>query len=207
MQFVDLIGIEKEFWLLDLQGQLREPKTYGFPFDEFGFLVELRTKPHITEQLLIEDFNNQLEKLQSKALLLDCVLSDEPRRLIDKLFIKDLSVRYQYSKLKDLTANVYAGTKKSHATGIDGDYGTAGVHVHFSRHIKTRNDYVRIQLPIFEIVTQMDIAFAEIIQKAERNFGEFEIKPYGFEYRSLPANAPIEEIIKKTFEILQNVKK
>lgn len=197
----DKVGIEKEFWLLDLQRQLKEPKTYGFPFDEFGFLVELRTEPYTWEQILIEDFNMQLKKLQTKASRLDFVLSDEPRRLIDKLFVKALSIRYQYSKLKDLTANIYSGTKKSHATGIDGEFGTAGLHVHFSRF----DDEKRVQLPIVEIVKEMDRFFYPCIVNASRNRGEYEIKFYGFEYRSLPANISISTVVKKAFEILRNI--
>lgn len=200
---IDRIGIEKEFWLLNNIGQIQEPAIFNFPYDEYGFLVELRTNPCIDMASLLADFDYRLRLLELKAKMLAFRLSDEARMPIPKYFIEYLSPKYRYGSLKDLTANVNDGTVNSHATGIFGDYLTAGIHVHFSRHDELGR---RVQLPIFEIVKKMDLNFRGIILKSNRILGEYELKPYGFEYRSLPANAPLEKVVRKSFKILESCK-
>jgi len=77
------------------------------------------------------------------------------------------------------------------------------MHVHFSsRDPKTGNV---INLPIEDIVYLMDNYFMDEIQESGRNIGEWEPKTHGFEYRSLPCNADVYEVLKKGFEILRNV--
>lgn len=76
----------------------------------------------------------------------------------------------------------------------------------------------RLNRPAIEyIVAQMDEAFFErFAPKPEertkyRHPGFFELKPYGFEYRSLPANpetmAALPEITKKAFDLLNHINK
>lgn len=198
---VNKIGIEKEFWLIDVNGNLIEPNTFKLPHDEFGFLVELRTLPHRHFTALDINFNIELHQIRG-LIPDDYSLLDEPRRHVDSETRTYYATVYQWWKLKDTTANIHSGVMQSHATGIDGDYGTAGLHIHFSRYA----DDKRYQLPIVEIVKKMDTKFDKYIRRAKRFSGEFEIKPYGFEYRSLPANAPIDEVVPYAFFILNKVK-
>jgi hypothetical protein len=80
---------------------------------------------------------------------------------------------------------------------------TAGIHVHFSNRDSITGSV--IELPIEKIVRKMDEEFESIIKDTNRNLGEWEPKAHGFEYRSLPANADVYKILKKSFEILRNV--
>ena len=199
--FIDKIGIEKEFWLLNVD-TIQEPALFNFPYDEYGFLVELRTKACTNPKSLLRSFNRQLRLLNVKAKMLAFRLSDKPNMFSPPYLISYLSSKYNYGSLEDLTANIHVGIKCSHATGISSDYLTAGLHVHFSRHDKFGK---RIQLPIYDIVKRLDWAFKSDIMKADRILGEYEIKPHGFEYRSLPANTPIEKVIEKAFKILESL--
>lgn len=199
---VDKIGIEREFFLLK-NGVMVEPALYGFPFDEFGFLVEIRTQPHdnLTE-LLTEYQELHMEMLElAKKQGLELVLVHKMK--VNKVFIDYLSKKYSYTKLLDTTANIYPNTASSHATGLDGGYGTAGLHIHFSRYTE---DGRRVQLPFVEIVKEFDERFAKIINMAGRNEGEFEIKFHGFEYRSLPADITLAIPIQFAFKMLQKYK-
>lgn len=198
---VDKIGVEKEFWLLNENGNLVEPKSFDLPYDEFGFLVELRTQPHRYLRSLDIEYNILLHHLR-KQIPENYSLSDVPRMCLQRDVLTTYRESYHWEILKDTTANIRAGTIKSHATGIDGNYGTAGLHIHFSRYWGEE----RFQLPITEIVSKMDDKFEKYINKANRITGEYEIKPYGFEYRSLPANAPLEEVVGYAFFILHKVK-
>lgn len=197
---INKIGIEKEFWLLNNIDVIQEPALFNFPYDEYGFLVELRTEACTNPKALLRSFNKHLRFLNVKAKMLAFRLSDKPNMLSPPYLIPYLSAKYSYGSLEDLTANIHVGIKCSHATGISSDYLTAGLHVHFSRH---DNFGKRIQLPIYDIVKKMDWNFKSVIMKADRILGEYEVKPHGFEYRSLPSNTDIKKVIKIAFRILK----
>jgi hypothetical protein len=195
---IDRIGIEREFFLLK-NGVIVEPALYGFPHDEFGFLVELRTRPHTNAKDLLKEYEELHSALLVYAEKLRLDLVAVHKMLLDKTFVDYLSKKYSYNSLLDTTANIYPNTSKSHATGIDEGYGTAGLHIHFSRHNEGGK---RVQLPFVEIIKAFDERFKNIITLAGRNLGEFEIKQHGFEYRSLPADITLSIPIEFAFKIL-----
>ena len=197
---LDRIGYEVEFWLLDKKAQIVMPNDYGFPIDEFGFLVEIRTHAHRNCESLLDELNRLTlaHKAQAKSLGLRLVL--QPRRFMGKSLINCLSIKYHWDTLPDLTANIYSTVSRSHATGIDSEYGTAGVHIHFSRHNRKGH---RVQLPLKRIVMGMDARFNEKIAYSGRVHGEYEIKPYGFEYRSLPSTVNPKVIVPFVFFLME----
>ena len=202
MTCIDKIGIEKEFWLLDDNGVIQEPAIYGFPYDEFGFLIELRTAPHTNIEDILADFNQRFRVLEVRAMMYGFVLSDKPSMPKQKGLVEYLVPKYHHDELPDLTANINTGVISSHATGVFEGYLTAGMHIHFSRHNESGR---RVQLPIEIIVRKMDWNFRSIIMKANRILGEYEIKHHGFEYRSLPATAPLEKVVEEALKILDEV--
>lgn len=198
----DEIGVEIEYFLCNEKGRIVEPAIYGFPFDEFGFLVEIRTSPHIHPKLLMRELVKLIKAHEAQAESLGLELRLVHRMRLSPAFVAYLRKKYAYDRLKDLTANIYNGIQKTHATGLDGKWGTAGTHVHFSRKTK---DGCRVQLPIKEIVLAYDARYNHEIAKAERVFGEYEIKPYGFEYRSLPATVSIYSVVSFGFMLLKHM--
>lgn len=199
---LDRIGLEREFWLTK-DDKIVMPEEYGFPIDEFGFLVEIRTHPHSSPRGLLQELEDLTRAHTEQALSLGLRLTLQHRRFLGKKLINCLSKKYHWDTLPDLTANIYSGVCKSHATGINGEYGTAGVHVHFSRHDKHGN---RVQLPIKSIVQCMDWKFDYVIHKCKRLHGEYEVKPHGFEYRSLPTIADQRKVVSVAFSTLKNPK-
>jgi hypothetical protein len=202
MEFVDEIGLEQEVWLLDKNGKIMEPAIFSFPHDDFGFLIELRTRPYTKPKPVLEDLQKLWDGFSNLAHWFDLELVCRDSMPIDKPLIDYLRVKYNYFNLHDLTENVETGTYKTHATGIseDAEKLTAGLHVHFSR--KTP-DGRRVQLPIYQIVQCMDGVFAKEIQDAGRIPGEYEVKSYGFEFRSLPATVNPEKVVKNAFNFLE----
>jgi len=197
---IDEIGIEHEVWLLDEKGKIVEPAIYSFPHDDYGFLIEIRTLPHMDPESVYSDWKKLYDsfKYQAKKFNLRIVIKNEMPTDYDLLHF--LKLKYNYTNLPDLTENIHTGTVLTHATGIFGSRLTAGTHVHFSRK---RYDGRRVQLPIREIVKKMDEHFSKYISNSNRIFGEYEIKSYGFEYRSLPAEVPLKHVIKYAFKILE----
>jgi len=200
MKFVDEVGLELEVWLLD-NGKIIEPAIYSFPHDDFGFLVELRTRPHTTPFIILDDLDKLWRGFEGLAHQFGFQLFIINSIPIDKQLIDYLRIKYNYANLKDLTENLETGTFKTHATGISDDAKvlTAGLHVHFSRKDELGR---RVQLPIQTIVRCMDTAFANEISEAGRIPGEYEIKPYGFEYRSLPATVDTKKVVENAFKFL-----
>jgi len=201
MVYIDELGLEQEVWLLDKNGKIVEPAIFSFPHDDFGFLIELRTRPHTTIEPILDDlvrlstgFGYLADEFGLKIVCKDSMP-------IDKTLIDYLRVKYNYFNLRDTTENVETGTYKTHATGIseDAEKLTAGLHVHFSRKL----DGKRVQLPIYQIVRCMDAVFDKEIRSAGRIPGEYEIKPYGFEYRSLPSTVDPEKVVKNAFNFLE----
>jgi len=211
--FKDEVGIEKEFFLLDSVGNIVEPALFGFPFDEFGFLVEVRTLPYTKTKPLIEELLDLISAHEAQASKLGLRLHSTYKLRLDNDFVKHLKKKYAWDYLQDTTANIHSGVEASHATGIDQWnsrvlYGTAGLHVHFSRkniHPRSLRSPIirRVQLPIEKIVTAMDVKFIQTILSCNRIEGEYEIKPYGFEYRSLPADINILPVVNFAFSLLK----
>jgi len=218
MTIKDEIGIEREYWLLDKKGRVVEPELYGFPRDEYGFLVEIRTQPHTSTTSLLDEFRRIFVAHHEQARTLDLHLDSRHTMKLSRDFVEKMRKKYNWNILKNLTANIHSGIEVSHATGID-DWtnkktirGTAGLHVHFSRkriiYRSLRAPIVRrIQLPIRKIVIAMDARFNNTIALAKRITGEYELKPYGFEYRSLPADITLQPVVKFAFMLLERDRK
>jgi len=204
------IGIEKECFLMK-GDKILEPRLYGFPKDEFEFLVELRSMPadrfyQVYTTLHQEEIQNSLRanKFGMELVSRDHVIV--PREFVDSLWKKyDL---YKFNN-SDQTHNIYGNRDQSHHLGVlDTNDSkkkrlTAGIHVHFSSRNPSTGDV--IDLPIEKIVELMDNSFSDVIKISQRNAGEWEQKDHGFEYRSIPGNADIYKVLKKSFEILRSV--
>jgi hypothetical protein len=199
MKYKDEIGLEQEVWLLDSGDNIVEPAIYSFPHDDFGFLIELRSLPHEAPKLVLADLQNLMDGFSNLACLFGLKLELKESMPIDRSLIYELRIKYNYFNLKDLTENINSGTIKTHATGIsdNAELLTAGLHVHFSRKL----DDKRVQLPIHNIVDAMDLKFKNEIAKAKRISGEYEIKPYGFEYRSLPVSVDLSKVLDFAFSL------
>ncbi len=194
------VGLEKEMFLVK-NGKIMEPKLYGFPFDEMGFLVEIRSYPSDNFYPILSSIQEPetLFKLRSKQLGMELI--DEPFLETTNKFIQYISKKYRHDELRCLTKNIY-GTKLSHHTGIISQRLTSGIHVHFSSRRGTKV----LKLPVEEIVKEMDKKFRREIEKYNRIKGEWEPKVHGFEYRSLPCNTDTHKILEESFKILKKFK-
>jgi len=224
------IGIEKELFLLDSDGNIMEPKLFGFPRDEFEFLVEIRSLP--SDRLYPVYTTLQQEELQYKlrANKFGMELIDIPVKLAEPEWVdahwkkhnlnnKDNSdhtknIYYDYTYKTMITRNHHMEwhiptiQQKTHHLGVlslidDEKTLTAGMHVHFSS--RDANTGEVIDLPVEDIVKKMDKVFAFEVGHNNRIKGEWEPKAHGFEYRSLPCNVDIYKVLKESFKILREV--
>ena len=201
---LDEVGLELELFLLK-DNKILEPSEYGFPSDEMGFLIELRSEHSDKPEEIIKSLKLLLELTKAKAKRLGFTIANLPYKEVDKEWQEYIARKYHHSKLPDYTRNIY-GIRKSHHTGFDKNKATAGLHVHFSKREIIGTEAKLLELPITQIVKTLDEIFFKEIVTAKRILGEWEPKAHGFEYRSLPANCSFEKVTHTCLGILKQLR-
>jgi hypothetical protein len=189
-------GFEREFFVKANGKYVICP--FVIAHDDCGYLAESRGEPHA-------------DPLKAAYLLLadEDKLKDQAKRNRVQLVLEDtakLSPEVRRDALRRNGKGKYP-VERGNLYGLDykatDDILRAGLHVHFSNEIETKNKYTASGfLDIPRIVRKLDEAFAEVIKKANRLKGFYETKKHGFEYRSLPASVDprkVAEVIARGF--------
>lgn len=203
-----LIGLEKEYFLLDAKGNPVGvlPPLNCLPADECGWLVEARGKPFssITEAVFslkadIHKIEQEIVRLNGQAAALAAfdaplTLSDQPIMRIPRSV--RLAVSRAYAKPPIQYQNLYGYLSHRNAV-LDG---TAGVHISFTepREVETKDSKrtFNVNFDWAHIFHTLDVAFENEIAAARRRPGFYELKRDGrIEYRSLPSNVDLEKLI------------
>lgn len=186
-------GFEKEYFVY-------APPNYdyiivpaGAPKDECGWLAEARGESHsdpLSAAYLLSKAEADLEIYLGKfgvKLDLENSYSKLPKDLV-----RQATRRFGKNPVGDERRNLYG--KDWPLANIQ----RAGLHVHFSNQgfVEGKNGtvpYSRFFDPI-PIIRALDKKFATAIKANKRIPGEYELKSYGFEYRSLPSNVSAREV-------------
>lgn len=200
------IGLEKELFLLS-NNRIMEPSKYGFPYDEMGFLVEIRSLPSDRLYPIYTTLEQEELQYSLRANKFGMHLDDSSYLYSEKDWITNIGKKYSDAWYSIPEAKNIYGDYPTHHLGVfeespDCYRLTSGIHVHFSSRDSNTGEV--IELPIEEIIKKMDEEFGDIVESNKRVIGEYEIKAHGFEYRSLPSNTDIYKILKVAFEILRN---
>lgn len=203
------VGIELELFLMK-DAKVIEPSLFGFPADEMGFLIELRSWHSDKPELIQESIDLLYAYSNIKANTLGMTIERVANKELDLFFVDYLWGKYRYDEMPDYTRNIHFpnGGHESHHVGLKGgNTATAGMHVHFSKRAVREDGLVARVLPLdmTEIVRRMDKEFRRVVEGANRHLGEYEPKKHGFEYRSLPATADIPTVLDVAFKILDEV--
>jgi hypothetical protein len=182
------IGFEQEFFIVNEAGLYVEvPKD--IPQDGFPYLAEARGVQASTA--LDAAFN-----LEREVRRVSYLAGKQNLRLA----IFDAQIQLPKNKIREVLRRTGKGASRAlnmygkphqHKDGLI----TAGLHVHFSNdHEYTYIDakgreckyttYFPLNIP--RIIRALDCQFAEVIKNTKRQQGMYEMKSYGFEYRSLP---------------------
>lgn len=191
-------GFEKEFFFVrNTDGQHAHlPPELKSHADHCGYLLEARGKemedPHYARATL-EVEQSRLAALAAKYGL---ALENLNTKELPKEFIRICLRKYGKNPGKSyfMGGHVYRTNKPR-----------AGLHIHFGnqRQIEGRHGPVTVvdQMNIPRIVALMDKAFKDDIKEAKRMLGEYELKAWGFEYRSLPATINLNRVANTLIEI------
>lgn len=178
------IGFEVEFFVEEMVGgEIVLPSIAGLSSnmcDECGWLAEARSNPFEDIYFTSFDLTRNVDKMK-KYLKSEYKLSHLTTvRLPHKLLWK--AVR-QFGKHSADDECMYGEIKERKDQ-------TAGFHIHFSNSTEvyrnSNKEYVYGSLNIPYIIKFFDKAFKEEIKCSKRQPGCYEMKPWGFEYRSLP---------------------
>ena len=196
------IGFEQEFFLRNEAGEFVLVPKSGIPRDESGFLAEARSEPHhdaIFTAFSLLAATHKLEQLlekhvETRGLQLgrNSAVERLPAALLRAAYRQEGKQPYPAER-GNLYGKDYAATDRKQR---------AGFHIHFSafhereiRHEGGRVEHLQIHTPLNmpRIILALDQHFAKQIKEAKRIPGLYEMKPHGFEYRSLPTTvSPVE---------------
>lgn len=181
-------GFEREYFIVDAAGEISIAKNRNVDHDGCGYLAEARGTPmscpiEAAYSLLASE--NKLETKVNEAKHVLCKTADNFRLSTS---FKQNCIRL-FGKTAQSDCSLYG---KWNAQSVS----HAGLHVHFSDsyEIIDKNDriiHVYKPMNIPKIIVEMDREFGPIIKDSKRAKGLYKMKPYGFEYRSLPTSINI----------------
>lgn len=201
---IKTFGFEKEFFATKKDGSfVFFPPGLASYSDRCGYLVEARGEHHRDAMsawfLLLAAQAKLADAANADGFVLHNVNTfDVPRehmRLCLRKYGKDTAKSYF------MGGHVYRTNAPR-----------AGLHIHFGFEeqiawtddkgsSRTRTYTPMVNFP--RIIHLLDKEFMPIIKAAKRMPGEYELKSYGFEYRSLPTDVGFNEI-KKALDIVRN---
>ncbi len=200
-------GFECEYWVYAMEAigtPILVPKS--IPMDECGYLAEVRGDPHtdaLTAAYLMLAEEDRLQSKCAEFVAGKCVLDKaQSARLLSPEFVREALRAFGKGTYPHERGNIYGRDYSP-----KDKYARAGLHVHFSNSKDInwtaampackecgykREDKYKVEVPqqqdIPKIIRTLDAAFAKQIKEAKRIPGMYELKPHGFEYRSLPCD-------------------
>lgn len=172
------------------------------PYDECGWLAEVRSEPHADIDKAIALFQVEIERVRSMIAKADLCAVQVPSMEIPRKL--KVSAARLYSKGQIHYRNLYGHETHKNSTKFQ----TASIHVSV---MNQREHYIDGKLshkyPAFvdhaALIVGMDHAFKQEIAKAKRNPGFYEVKADGrIEYRSLPNDVSLAKLA----DVLKGIK-
>ena len=147
MTIINKIGLEAEFFITDINGDLLFPSDYGFSSDEFIILGEFRAEPGETRIETVTNFMKEWYAINEQAKKRDVFIDIDPYKEIDLDFrstiLKAMGTKqitqsqniYNLDITKDSDAIIKRGKIVGHKLSI-------GLHIHFSSYVKEKHCYI-----------------------------------------------------------------
>lgn len=220
----NMVGLEAEMFAFD-KNDAPAILNYNMPHDGVPILAEIRGDPADKWERACGNFVTAMYELYECAIKSEVTL-----RSYSSLLVEDTKLRKQikkYTVKSGNPVNLYGDQEEISSLVTDennrviGKNFYAGLHIHFSTEsilsvrdssgsTTVHNENIMTYPVLKAIIEDMDDFYKKnftVNYKASfRQPGWYEIKPYGFEYRSLPYSdetfAYLPEIAKYAFETL-----
>jgi hypothetical protein len=185
-------GFEIEFFVTKKKEFVISPAR--MPMDECGWLVEARGQPRAAPLEAAFSCLADIHRLKVAAKTHKVILSKASYTELDPVLMRTARRTYGKREYPEGRGNIY---------GIDfapdDDLARAGLHIHFSDYVERRNekgevfrDHRQINMP--RIIRALDEKYKKEIEDSKRLPGFYEMKNWGFEYRSLPNTMNLIEV-------------
>lgn len=199
-------GFELEAFCLDSSGAVSLVPS-GIPFDECGWLCEIRSEPHVAiykaiHLLIAEQKKVEIDALKAGVNLHYTPLLEIPRPL-------KVQAARRFGKGLIAYKNIYGYETHRNSTRFQ----TASLHVSVTNqaewHYTDQKDRPQVHryagfVDHARLISLFDRRFKTEIAAAKRNPGFYEIKPDGrIEYRSLPNNVDLFKVAEVLEEFLK----
>jgi hypothetical protein len=185
---VEMIGIEAEFLPLR-QSEPVDCAELKIPCDKFRALAEVRALPGAALPVVLGNFDVEFHRV--KQLCRQHALTPF---FGEYEWSPELYARFTALMEKDKGIPKWINIYGKQLGGDKGKRG-GGLHIHFSSTVKQRKGqgFTYLTEPVVQhIVRKLDEHFDEAIKRCSGEYrvpGMYELKPWGFEYRSLPFNS------------------
>lgn len=196
-------GFECEYWCITEFCENTGPHGFvltpdSLPKDECGYLAEVRGEPHCDPYLASALFKAEEARVRKMADKAGVILyrSEATFRLPARLLWQAMREHGKPSYPQG-RGNIYGKDYSIH-----NKQQRAALHVHFSNEIVTDKVTHSGMIDMVKYIQALDKAFAGPIKEANRLPGFYEMKPHGFEYRSLPCTVGTDEVA----EVISNVR-
>jgi hypothetical protein len=195
-----LFGYELEFFCLNKHGDIVVPKAELQEFcDGGGVLLEARGEPfshpvlaEASLKLAIQKLRKAVQKARRRLLL-----ADE-----GDVLPRSLAYARTHKKFDDENRGFERFRNPVKLKHKDPGHYKAALHVHFSQP-DTYDNKKFVPFDMCYPIRLLDQEFEDIIKKAKRYPGAYEMKPYGMEYRSLPASVSVRDVTKVLLKMLK----
>lgn len=193
-------GFECEYWVCkDIVDDALSAKPVnlslvpkGLPKDECGYLAEVRGDPHNDPEkaaaLFRVEEKRTIDLFEKEGLLL---WNGSGAIQLPKKFLYEALLRHGKAANPYGRGNIYGKSYKPFDR-----WARAGLHIHFSDEYPDKDGKMHcrmIDMPKY--IQALDKAFEKEIKEMYRLPGFYEMKPHGFEYRSLPCSASLEKVV------------
>lgn len=173
------------------------------PYDECGWLVEVRSEPHSDVRKAIALLNAELEAVTEQATKANIILVQQPLMEVPRA-LKVQAARKHGKGLINYR-NIYGHETHHNSTKLQ----TASLHISFTNEVDWHytahvNNSSKGESKVHKyngfvdhakLIVGLDRAFAAEIKAAKRNPGFYEVKADGrIEYRSLPNNVDLNKV-------------
>jgi hypothetical protein len=195
-----LFGYELEFFCLNKHDDIVVPKDELQQFcDGGGVLLEARGEPFNHPALAEASLKLKIQELKKATR--------RARRwlwLANEGDVSPRSLAYarQHGKFKDNEEGFERFRNPVKLRHREPGHYKAALHVHFSQP-DVYDPKKFLPFDILYPIRLLDQEFEKVIKKAGRHLGAYQMKPYGFEYRSLPASVPIRDVSRTLLKMLQ----
>lgn len=170
----------------------------GVPFDECGWLLEIRSEPHSDIDMAIALFKVEKDRVIQKTLSQGVYPSFVPLMIIPRDMKVEANRRYSKGRIQ--YQNIYGFQTHRCPTKFQ----TASLHISFTNEQKfdyydNKGQHYVKTYPGFvdhaKLIVGLDKAFKQEIKAAKRNPGFYEVKYDGrIEYRSLPNTVDMNKV-------------